>query len=219
MSNLDPEWLLREDIALKAALQGVVVKDGNSNNRRLGVWFGQPDPEVREQAYPYATIDLIDVTENTPQVHSQWGSVDNYPYLGAKAGNVYDPALQGYGDFTSSENLLPMLLVYQVQTFARHPRHDRAILVQLNAGALHPRFAQVTCDDNTVRRVVVRNFAKRDTTTDNKRLFRSVWTLAMTSELFAGSVALTQRVQQVIINSGSAPRTPPDTILTPILYP
>jgi small subunit ribosomal protein S21 len=28
------------------------------------VWFGQPDQELRDQAYPYITIDMIDIGED-----------------------------------------------------------------------------------------------------------------------------------------------------------
>lgn len=213
---LDPDWLLREDLALKDALKGLTVTDGNNSARPVGVWFGQPDPEIRQQSYPYITVDLIDILENTTQVQSQYGPISDHQYLLDKLG-AYDPTTQD--QVAEDDVLLPMVLVYQVSSWARQPRHDRAILNQLNNGTLHPRFAQVGCDDGTNRRLVIRQFAKRDATVDGKRLFRNIWTVAMISELFAGSVALTQRVQQVMINPETQDPDAPDSALTPIYYP
>lgn len=212
----DPEWLLREDKALKASLGGLTVSDANNASRPVGVWFSQPDPEARNQKYPYITIDMIDVVEYTPAIMSQYGMTAEYNYLLAQL-PTYDTNTQEWGDLTTG-TLLPMLLIYQVSTWARHPRHDRQLLQQLSKGAMHPRFAQVTCDDNTVRRVIVRGMTKRDTTDEKqKRLFRNIWTVAMVSEMFGDEVNLTQRVSQVIINPGTP--TPPSTMLTPVYYP
>ena len=32
--------------------------------RKVGVWFGQPDQEIRAQSYPYITIDMVDISED-----------------------------------------------------------------------------------------------------------------------------------------------------------
>ncbi len=50
-------FILNEDKALKAALSGITVSDSGNPTRPVGVWFGQPDPEIRFQSYPYITID------------------------------------------------------------------------------------------------------------------------------------------------------------------
>lgn len=214
----DPEWLFIEDAALKAQLTGLTVADGKNPARTVGVWFGVPDQEIRTQSYPYLSINLIDIQENSAQVQSTYLPLDdpNSSYLAAQLPTWDDTASAQAGEYYLS----PMLLTYQVASYARNPRHDREILSQLQHGPLHPRFAQVTCSDNTVRRVIVRSFAKRDTYTADatgvsKRLFRNIWTIQIPSEMFYEPLTLTQRVQQTIINVDAVITTTDGEVLTP----
>ena len=52
-------FILNEEEALKSLLSGMTVSDSGNANRPVGVFYGQPDKEIRQQAYPYITIDLI----------------------------------------------------------------------------------------------------------------------------------------------------------------
>ena len=56
---------LEEDNMLKEKLKGILVTDQRADNEQIGrpvqVWFGQPDVELRDQTYPFITIDLIDI--------------------------------------------------------------------------------------------------------------------------------------------------------------
>lgn len=69
-SNLSEGFLLDEDRALHRHLKGLTVSDDAKNDRPVGVWFSQPDLEVREQKYPYMVITMIDVTEARNRVMS-----------------------------------------------------------------------------------------------------------------------------------------------------
>lgn len=192
-------WILAEDFALKQAIKGITVSDGNNAARPVAVWFGQPDPEIKSQTYPYVIIDLIDIIENHPQVQSTYGALDDgsADYMQGLPAHDSNYGLSLYG-------LSPMLLVYQVSSWARQPHHDRVILNSLIHGPLHPRFGQIPVGaDNTMRRVVVANFAKRDTTDPEtkKRLFRNIWTVQIPSEVFYDAVDLTARATSVMINN------------------
>ena len=61
-------FLFSEDKALREKMQGMLVydqkADGETNPRQVGVWFGQPDQEIRAQSYPYVTIDMIDISRD-----------------------------------------------------------------------------------------------------------------------------------------------------------
>lgn len=197
-------FILAEDFALKQALKNkILVADGNSAARAVDVWFGQPDPEIKPQRYPYMTIDLIDIIENRPQVQSAYGPLDDGSADYMQGLPPYD---QNYG--LSGYGLSPMLLVYQITSWARQPRHDRQILTSLVHSTFHPRFGQIPINaDGTMRRVIVSNFAKRDTTDENqKRLFRNIWTVQIPSEVFYDPVDLTARVTSVIINNQAEAR-------------
>ena len=63
-------FLLSEDEALRNLLVDMVVTDqksssGDGPQRKVKVYFGQPDQELRDQTYPYITIDMIDIGEDT----------------------------------------------------------------------------------------------------------------------------------------------------------
>lgn len=45
-------WIFDEDRALRDLLDDIKVSDSGRNNRRVGVWFGIPDQELRQQSYP-----------------------------------------------------------------------------------------------------------------------------------------------------------------------
>jgi hypothetical protein len=191
-------WILNEDNALKAWLKGLTVWDQNLNPRPVPVWFGQPDPEIRTQSYPYITLDLLDLDEDKTRMMTRYGEL------------AYAPPLFPASDadvMVKSMAPTPMNLIYQVSSWARTPRHDRSILSQMNFTYLHPRFAQVgVAYDNTSRRIEVQDFAKRDTVDEEKkRLFRNVWTIALKTEFFYFPLDLIAKVKTATINVGTLP--------------
>lgn len=201
-------WLLSEDAALKNALAGITVSDRADAARRVPVYFGLPDIELREQSYPYITIDLIDIEEARERVHR--GAVEL----------AYVP--EGFTEPASTqarrvELPTPYDLTYQITSWARHPRHDRQILLQLLGNKIPHRFGQVVADagatefNSTVRRLDLVGVNKRDALDgDRKRLFRNVLTVRMSSELFPAAVpALLTRAQSVEI-VGATDTTSPD---------
>lgn len=201
-------FLISEDEALRERLKGMTVSDNKSGSRPVGVWFGQPDPEVRDQSFPFVTIDLINVTEAkqralSSQQVSPWYfepeelSLDGVTYA---SWSMYMP--------------VPIDLDYQVTTFARQPRHDRQIMSQLlgkrlpfRFGSLVVREKQTGADeggeqwDATVRRLDVLDIAKRDTTESGKRMFMNAFTVRVSSEIQTPFVErLYQRVNTINID-------------------
>lgn len=175
-------FILDEDEALRDRLLGMTVSDNKNPDRPVGVWFGQPDVEIRAQAFPFITIDLIDVTEARERVMS--GMVDPWYYTP----DGLDPETQGWEMYYPT----PINLDYQVTTFARQPRHDRQILGQLLGSRLPARFGSMTVKaidngdgtfDGTVRRLDLLNVVKRDMTESGKRLFMNVFTVRVSSEI------------------------------------
>lgn len=166
-------FILNEDAALKNLLTGMTVSDGGNAARPVGVWFGQPDAQLRPQVYPYITLDLIGVSEAIERVHS--GIVDF----------TYTP--EGYDGETSYQGNYPIAvdLMYQVTTYARQPRHDRQILAQiLRPGRLPLRFGMLAIpEDKTARRLDMLGFSKRDFTEADKRMFSNVFTVSVSSEI------------------------------------
>jgi hypothetical protein len=173
-------FLLSEDEALRKQIQGITVHDqratGDDVPRQVGVFFGQPDQELRTQVYPYITIDMIDIQRDASREMRGriTGSVEKFGYLGPTETS----------DFGWDIELpIPVNIDYQITSYARQPRHDRELLSQLLHVKLPLRFGQLTLNDNTVRRLEVLDVAKRDSVEQAKRLFINAVTVRVTSEI------------------------------------
>ena len=179
-------FLLSEDEALRNLLKGMVVTDQKSvteegPQRKVQVYFGQPDQELRDQTYPYITIDMIDIAEDF--IRSMRGKAKptyfNDPTTGPDNTNPYDSETQDW----LINWPIPVNIDYQITTYARQPRHDRQILAQLLYTKIPLRFAVLQPDDGTVRRLDVLDVSKRDITEQGKRLFVNAITVRVSSEI------------------------------------
>jgi hypothetical protein len=191
-------FLLSEDKAMRLNLQGMTVHDqratGDDLPRQVGVFFGQPDQEVRAQSYPYITIDMIDINRD-PQREMR-GKVNNLVLNGEYLG----PASPVEGQGWEIDLPIPVSIDYQITSYARQPRHDRELLAQLLYERLPLRFGQISLDDGTVRRLEVMDYSKRDITEQAKRLFVNAITVRVTSEVSQGLLRTLVPVQNVSID-------------------
>ena len=197
-------FMLTEDKALRQLMQGLTVMDQKSENeeapRTVGVWFGQPDQELRNQNYPYITIDLIDVSRD--QSREMRGKV-NASYLEEaaklKAGIAPEIEVEDW----EIDTPIPVNIDYQITTYSRHPRHDRELLAKVLYDRLPFRFGTLNCEDNTVRRLDVLDVAKRDITEQAKRLFVNSITVRVSSEIPQGLFKQLYKVLTVRLDSPS----------------
>lgn len=180
-------FIISEDEALRKKLQTITVSDQTADTsgtpRQVGVWFGQPDQELREQRYPYITIDMVDIERDVTREHR-----------GKSAPDYVDVDIEDADTF-EIDMPIPVYIDYQVTSYSRHPRHDRQILAQLMGTALPLRFGTlevlektVTAGDTTtntvtLRRLDVLSISKRDVTEQAKRLFVNAVTVRVSSEL------------------------------------
>jgi hypothetical protein len=199
-------FLLSEDKALREKLQGLVVHDqvadGSSKPRQVGVWFGQPDQEIRSQSYPYITIDMVDIQRDSMR---EMRGITDAEYL-----KPVDFGLDGATEFLV-DLPIPVNIDYQITTYSRHPRHDRQILSQLMISRLQ-RFGYLeivekdeTVDDvetitSTFRRMDVINVAKRDVTEQAKRLFVNAITVRVSSEMVQTAFRAIYKVLEVHVD-------------------
>ena len=191
------QLFLAEDEALKNLLKNMVVTDQRANsegvNRPVGVWFGMPDQELREQAFPYMTIDLIDIAEDRER--AMRGTIDEKDYAYFK---YMKPAAFPQGKGAKQSFPIPVYLDYQVTTFARHPRHDRQILSDLLYTRLPLRFGSLSTNDETIRRLDVLDVAKRDLVEQGKRLYSNAIRVRISSEMPLTQYRELFKVQKVI---------------------
>lgn len=167
-------FILNEDAALKTLLQGITVSDAGNAERPVGVFYGQPNKEIRQQSYPYITIDLVGIREDVSRAHRGYVPLNYTP----EGGN---PDIEYKTNFP-----IPIDLIYQVTTWSRQPRHDRQIIAKLLApGRLPFRFGQLAIpEDGTARRLDMLGFTKKDTTENGKPLFSNVYNIRVSSEVF-----------------------------------
>ena len=183
-------FLLAEDEAIRNLLLGMTVTDQKSvtesgPTRSVGVWFGQPDQEMRDQKYPYITIDMIDISEDFTR--AMRGKVKpayiQDPELGPNDEDNYDGTTQSW----EIDYPIPVNIDYQITTYSRQPRHDRQILAQLLYTKIPLRFAVLLTGPNTVygthRRLDVLDISKRDVSENGKRLFVNAITVRVSSEI------------------------------------
>ena len=196
-------FLLSEDEALRNLLVGMTVTDQKSSSgagpaRSVKVYFGQPDQELRDQTYPYITIDMIDIAEDTSRAmrglaKPSYLSNPTYMVQGVQfvQGTQSVQGVQGvqgveYDPETNDWEIhwpIPVSIDYQITTYARQPRHDREILGQVLYKKIPMRFAVLQPNDGTVRRLDLLDVSKRDITEQGKRLFVNAFTVRVSSEI------------------------------------
>ena len=196
-------FLLDEDEAIRNLLKDMVVTDQKSvtnegATRKVGVWFGQPDQEIRSQSYPYITIDMIDIAEDVSRAHR--GKVSPEYYADPETIGVdtpWDPTLHG----KDMDYPVPVNIDYQITTYARQPRHDREVLAQLLYTKIPLRFAVLNTGPNTAsgttRRLDVLDISKRDVTEQGKRLFVNAITVRVSSEIAPSTFNKFYKVQEL----------------------
>ena len=212
-------FLLSEDEALRERLQGIVVHDQKSDAtataRQVGVFFGQPDQEIRAQVYPYITIDMIDINRD---MEREMRGKTHAAYL------VPDSMTFNTGETYETDLPIPVTIDYQITAYSRNPRHDRSLMAQLLQSKLPFRFGyleiveksvtvgQTTTNTNTMRRLDVLDVSKRDMTESGKRLFMNAVTVRVSSEIPQETYRKLIGVQQVdiaIVRVTSKPDGPP----------
>jgi hypothetical protein len=216
-------FLLSEDKALRELLQGMTVTDQKSDGdgvpRQVGVWFGQPDQEIRTQSYPYITIDMIDIVRETDREQRGLASPDYMPTPATIAGPngtqiPFDPNKHSY----VIPRPIPVSIDYQITTYARHPRHDRELMTQILFTKLPFRFGwleilektntvgDTTTNTSTLRRLDVINVSKRDVTEQAKRLFVNAISVRVSSEIAQETYSALYKVYSAVNVHGPNPQ-------------
>lgn len=179
------------DIASSAAT-GTVT---NGVLRKVSVYFGQPDQEIREQSYPYITIDMIDIAEDPARAHR---GLTKPSYLPDPSTNQSGAAYDEETDNWYIHWPIPVNIDYQITAYSRQPRHDRQILGQMLSNKIPMRFAVLEPDDGTVRRLDLLDVSKRDVTEQGKRLFVNAFTVRVSSEITQQTYNKVYKTLQVI---------------------
>jgi hypothetical protein len=196
-------FILAEDAALKTLLSGITVVDekagGTPTPRPVQVWYGTPDVELRDQTFPFITIDLMDVRLAPER------QMSGIIYDRDKAGTVaIDPSRVYSYEFPMTYDL-----VYQITTYSRHPRHDRSLIVQLMQNKIPSKYGRLGVrnainTETAYRHMFLDEFLKRDSVEEGRRLLRNIFIVRVVSELTHSAAAQAlELVQSVEINDST----------------
>jgi hypothetical protein len=186
---------LEEDMGLKNLLTGVMVSDLNAPNetRPVPVWFYNPEREERRITYPNITIRFDSERVAHEREHRGWVEI-GYHYLQSVPFDI--PPGQA---LPSIEWPIPMDFDYTVTASARINQHISQISGHLAMSKLHPRFAQMECPGGTVRRITVLGVSRTNSLESDKRLFRQIYQLRISTEIEDVVNLLNTRVRQVAL--------------------
>lgn len=193
-------FLLDEDRALRDLMKGIVVSDNADSERHVEAWFGHPDIELREQKYPYITVDLLEIQEGSDRVHRG----DLFLAPGPAPHGV--PTWWGFPPLKEDHTWIgemptPVDLIYQIGTWARNPRHDRQILrACITQGRTSLRGGVIATADGYTRRLDYLGHVKRDREEGGKRLFNNIFRLRMSAEVPYGVLQQFPAVESVHLN-------------------
>jgi hypothetical protein len=185
-----------EDMGLKNLLQGVTVIDLNSQPnapRPVPVWFHNPEREERRITYPNITINFTGERVAHEREHRGWVQIGYYYLQNIPFPNTTTTPLP------SINYPLPMDFDYTVTCSARINQHISQISATLAMSKLHPRFAQMTCPAGTVRRITVLGTTRTNGMEADKRLFRQIYQLRISTEIEDVVTLFTTRVRQVVL--------------------
>ena len=202
-------FLLDEDNALKAKLLNGPYPNGAPNffvtnyvdgtQIPINVFFRSPDTEIRSRSFPHFAIDLIDVQPDHERMHRADGFIVPYP----TETSTPTPGFPSIAyDFP-----FPWMLYYQISAISRDPTHDRQ-LGQLLFTMFPYQFGSLdmTGFDGTVRRADFIEMERRDLPADdtNKRLYRQVFTIGVSSEFYLSQITQIKQVISVNLTVGAA---------------
>lgn len=199
-ATLGQGWLIAEDEALKAYLQGVTVTDETApeGGRPVPVWFRLPEMEERTRTYPYITLDLIDivVAENRTQVGHL--NIDKLGYTPP------DPIMAWTdGHSRTADWPVPVDLHYQITSVARSARHDRQL-----QRAFWQKFPgkwgtlRVANDQTDRTMQLIGRASAHDVDEFGKRQFRANYTVTVASELWMSVIRQITNLTEITIGIG-----------------
>lgn len=204
-------FLIREDKALRAKLQGLTVTDlrAGSEPRPVGVWFRFPQRELREAIYPFMVIDLVGIDRAAEREHRGPIPISTW----------YIPEGVTVQNTTSATTLIteypiPVWLTYIVTTYARFPEHDRQIQAQLLERVLPIRWGYLEIpEDNTIRRFDVIGVQPTDVLDANDHtVFRKLYTLRVSAELFTEEIRETLEARTSVLTLTAGDITETDSL-------
>jgi hypothetical protein len=215
-------FTLAEDAALKHRLEHLYVTDDHTGSwtpsatdtdvRVPKVFFRWPEGET-EKLYPFLTIDLLDISYAPERQESERTyyfatganlspTIDYYPSEFDKSDLTNQLAAAG-SEFLSTDQIVPVDLIYQVSTNCRSQRHDRQLtmLMMRRVFPLRRGFIEIP-EDGTIRRCELLDWQQVNVLDKEvgykKRIFRTVYTVKINAEIPQSDLVGVQQALSVV---------------------
>lgn len=177
----------------------ITVADKNNPLRRAKVFYGYPDEELEEE-YPFITIDLLGIEFDAERAASEqtyyWSPDPTEAQVRSSTDLQYFPNTYDANDLLAIDsiqavdNFVPVLLLYQVTTWARNPLHDRQLSFSM-LRYVFPSMGRRTWlevpEDGTIRRMNLLSWRAQDIQDQQagyrKAIHRKAYTVSIQSEL------------------------------------
>lgn len=214
----NPGFLLAEDAAIKNRFSTLTVTDDRNASRPVQVFFRYPEGET-ERAYPFITIEMIDIVHAKNRQHSELdlfyakpgvphrgdflGTPNEVSYWPSQISNMSTITTDPTVKFLQTNEFVPVDILYQVSTFTRSALHDRQLSSQMLSTITPFRkgFIEVP-EDGTMRRLDLLDWTTADLLDSEsgyrKRIFRKIYTLQMSAEIPSTDLYGSPQVTSVI---------------------
>jgi hypothetical protein len=223
-------FLLAEDAAVKRRFSNISVTDDREQTRVAKVFFRYPEGET-EREYPFITIENIGIAHDRSRQHSEQtyyfsssGSASSGPvyvnYFPSELDSAGMVAALGNNPFLAFDSFIPVMLMYQVSTYARSALHDRQLTAKMlrRVTPFRRGFIEVP-EDNTIRRFDLMSWGNSDLLDGEaayrKRIFRKVYSLQMTAEIPASDYYALKQVTSVVGTIKNEDNQNPTVFTTP----
>lgn len=223
-------FLLAEDAAVKRRFSNIAVTDDREQTRIAKVFFRYPEGET-EREYPFITIENIGIAHDRSRQHSEqtyYFSAAGPASAGPAYVNYFPSELDAAGmvsalgnsPFLAFDSFVPVILMYQVTTYARSALHDRQITAKMlrRVTPFRRGFIEVP-EDNTIRRFDLMSWGNSDLLDGEaayrKRIFRKVYSIQMTAELPSSDYHSLKQVTSVVGTITNADNENPTVFTTP----
>lgn len=223
-------FLLAEDAAVKRRFANISVTDDRNQTRVAKVFFRYPEGET-EREYPFITIENVGIFHDRARQHSEQtyyfstsGSASSSPayvnYFPSELDAAGMVSALGNNPYLALDSFVPVILMYQVSTYARSALHDRQLTAKMlrRATPFRRGFIEVP-EDNTIRRFDLMSWGNSDLldgeSAYRKRIFRKVYSIQMTAELPASDYRTLKQVTSVVGTITNADNENPTVFTTP----
>jgi hypothetical protein len=192
-------WLLNEDEAVKKKFQGLTVRDSTSptSGRPVTVRWRLPETELADATFPMIVLEHLGPSVAHDREHRGYTNLPYAPEGLTPLSDASDPRTSPYW----AEFPIPYNLDYQVSTYCRKATQDIELRGKLaNENYIHPRDGfLIVPQDSTIRRLDLiggpEPVAEKDS--DGKRIFRSIYTIRISSELLPSEIDTYQEALSV----------------------